>query len=191
MRGERVYFLAGIGEILIKKRKGSRRMTIRVNSEGNIRVTIPVYASFIMAEKFLEEKKSWIEKTLRRMKARIPQKLIYTSENLPRTNYHEFIITPVKGDVLSFKLSQGLCEIFIPEKVDMKSEHSQQWIRKAIAETLRKEAKVILVNRVHELASTNGFQIKEVKIKNMKTRWGSCSTRGNINLNLEVARKPS
>jgi predicted metal-dependent hydrolase len=143
-----------------------------------------------MAEKFLEEKKSWIEKTLRRMKARIPQKLIYTSENLPRTNYHEFIITPVKGDVLSFKLSQGLCEIFIPEKVDMKSEHSQQWIRKAIAETLRKEAKVILVNRVHELASTNGFQIKEVKIKNMKTRWGSCSTRGNINLNLYLMRLP-
>lgn len=190
MRGERLYFLAGIGEILIKKRKGSRRMTIRVNNKGNIRVTIPIFASFIMAEKFLEEKKEWIKNTLKKMEDRRPEKLIYTSENLPVTKYHEFIITPVKKDELSFRISQGLCEIFIPENLDVNAEDSQQWIRKAIAETLRKEAKVILVNRVWELASKNEFRINDVKIKKMKTRWGSCSSRGNINLNLYLMLLP-
>ncbi|MGC9341067.1 MAG: YgjP-like metallopeptidase domain-containing protein, partial [Bacteroidales bacterium] len=131
MRGERLYFLDDVGGILIKKRKGSRRMTIRVNSEGDIRVTIPFYASFIMAEKFLEEKKDWILKTLRKMKERKPERVFYTSENLPRTKYHEFIITPVKEEELSFKLSQGLCEIFIPERMDLKADDTQQWIRKA------------------------------------------------------------
>jgi predicted metal-dependent hydrolase len=190
MRRERFYFLEDIGEILIKKRKGSRRMTIRVNSDGNVRVTIPVYASFIMAEKFLEEKKVWLEKTLKKMKEKRPGKLMYNYENLPRTKYHEFILTAVKGKELSFKLSQGLCEIFIPESLDIKSEDSQAWIRKAIIETLRKEAKHILVKRTLELASENGFRINSVRIKNMKTRWGSCSTRGNINLNLFLMRLP-
>lgn len=190
MAGERFYFIEDIGEILIKKRKGSRRMTIRVNNDGDVRVTIPVYASFTMAEKFLEEKKEWLDKTLRKIKQRKPQKLLYNSENLPDTKYHEFLITPSEAKELSFRLSQGLCEIFIPDSQDIKSEASQEWIRKAITETLRKEAKIILVKRVYELASRNGFQINSVKIKNMKTRWGSCSTRGNINLNLFLMRLP-
>lgn len=190
MRGERVYFLENIGEIVIRKRKGSKRMTIRVNIEGEVRVTIPTFASFIMAEKFLEEKKGWIAKTRGKMKDRKPEKIHYNSENLPSTRYHEFIISRNGHDEMSFRLTQGLCEIFIPENEKIESEGAQEWIRKAITETFRKEAKIILVNRCHELAAQHGFRINQVRIKNMKTRWGSCSVRGNINLNLFLMRLP-
>ena len=40
-----------------------------------------------------------------------------------------------------------------------------------------------LPGRVRELAATHGFQISGMKIRKMKTRWGSCTARNSINLN--------
>lgn len=49
-----------------------------------------------------------------------------------------------------------------------------------------KEARKILVARTKQLASLGGFPINKVFIKHQKTRWGSCSSRGNINLNAKL-----
>ena len=57
-------------------------------------------------------------------------------------------------------------------------------------ETLRRQAKAELPLRLAELASRYGFTYNKVTIKHNSTNWGSCSTRGNINLNLNIVRLP-
>jgi predicted metal-dependent hydrolase len=52
------------------------------------------------------------------------------------------------------------------------------------------EAKIMLVNRLNLLAEEYGFHYNTVSIRNQKTRWGSCSTRNNINLNIKLAVLP-
>ncbi len=52
------------------------------------------------------------------------------------------------------------------------------------AETLRAEAKAYLPGRLHELADRYGFSYNRVTIKHNLSNWGSCSSKGNINLNL-------
>ena len=47
-----------------------------------------------------------------------------------------------------------------------------------------------LVSRLHDLAVNHGFGYNRVFIRNQRTRWGSCSTRNNINLNLKLALLP-
>jgi predicted metal-dependent hydrolase len=47
-----------------------------------------------------------------------------------------------------------------------------------------------LVDRLNYLAVKYGFQYNRVFIKNQKTRWGSCSGKNNINLNLNLVRLP-
>jgi len=47
-----------------------------------------------------------------------------------------------------------------------------------------------LVDRLNYLAVEYGFQYNRVFIKNQKTRWGSCSGKNNINLNLNLVRLP-
>jgi len=187
---EREYFIKNVCEVSIRKRKGSRRMTIRISPEGEVRMTIPYFVSFRDAERFLEKKRDWIEKTTERLKKNRKEKHIYSKENLPRTKYHEFLITPVKDEELSFRINQGLCEIFVPEKTEVESEKVQEWIHYAFTETLRKEARVILVNRCKELALQMRISLNNIRVKNMKTRWGSCSTRSNINLNIHLMRLP-
>jgi predicted metal-dependent hydrolase len=48
------------------------------------------------------------------------------------------------------------------------------------------KAKMILKNRLQELADIYGFKYNKVFIRNQKTRWGSCSTLNNINLNINL-----
>lgn len=53
---------------------------------------------------------------------------------------------------------------------------------------LRKSAKEYLPKRLDELAKMHGFKYRRVFIKNMRTRWGSCSFFNNINLNLNLMK---
>lgn len=57
-------------------------------------------------------------------------------------------------------------------------------------EALRRQAKAVLPPRLAELAKRYGFVYKRVTIKHNASNWGSCSTLGNINLNLNVVRLP-
>lgn len=57
-------------------------------------------------------------------------------------------------------------------------------------EALRRQAKAVLPPRLAELAQRYGFVYKRVTIKHNASNWGSCSTLGNINLNLNVVRLP-
>ena len=57
-------------------------------------------------------------------------------------------------------------------------------------EKLRKLAKKQLPKRLAELAMRYGFEYNRVAIKHNATNWGSCSTRNNINLNLNIVRLP-
>ncbi len=55
---------------------------------------------------------------------------------------------------------------------------------------LRRLAKAELPPRITELAARYGFIFNRLAIKHNATNWGSCSTRGNINLNLNIVRLP-
>jgi len=57
-------------------------------------------------------------------------------------------------------------------------------------ERLRAQAKLSLPPRLKELADENGFTYNRVTIKNNISNWGSCSAKGNINLNLRLVTLP-
>jgi predicted metal-dependent hydrolase len=54
----------------------------------------------------------------------------------------------------------------------------------------KETAKKRLVNRLDALCKQNGFNYNRVFVKNQKTRWGSCSAKNNINLNMNLVRLP-
>ena len=58
-------------------------------------------------------------------------------------------------------------------------------------EALRRKAKAELPSRLAELAGRYGFVYNRVVIKHNATNWGSCSSKNNINLNLNIVRLPS
>lgn len=61
----------------------------------------------------------------------------------------------------------------------------------ARVEQLRAQAKAELPPRLAQLAALHGFEYKRVFIKNNISNWGSCSSLGNINLNLRLVTLPA
>ncbi|MCG8571159.1 MAG: M48 family metallopeptidase, partial [Spirochaetes bacterium] len=67
----------------------------------------------------------------------------------------------------------------------IKGEYSQAQI-----EVLRKQAKEYLPKRTAELAKRHHFFYHKITIRNSKTRWGSCSSKKNLNFSLYLIQLP-
>ncbi|MBQ9475122.1 MAG: M48 family metallopeptidase [Bacteroidales bacterium] len=55
---------------------------------------------------------------------------------------------------------------------------------------LRAEAEEYLPQRLSELSRQTGLEYNKVRIKHNVSNWGSCSSKKNINLNLNIMRLP-
>ena len=66
----------------------------------------------------------------------------------------------------------------------------QKAIRRGIERALKIEAKTYLPDKVKELAEKCGFKFNNLALKNIKSRWGSCSRKNNINLSIHLMRLP-
>ena len=55
----------------------------------------------------------------------------------------------------------------------------------------KQSAEEFLERRIKKLADKFGFLYNKVTIRNQKTRWGSCSGKNNINLNMKLLNIPN
>jgi predicted metal-dependent hydrolase len=54
----------------------------------------------------------------------------------------------------------------------------------------KKAARKKITGRLRELAKANGFTFERVSLRNQRTRWGSCSGKGNLSFNLKLVILP-
>ncbi len=69
-------------------------------------------------------------------------------------------------------------------------ENDHETLSKKAADIDEAEAKRKIVGRVNELAQLHGFTYNKVFVRNLKSRWGSCSHKNNISLNMKLVALP-
>jgi hypothetical protein len=134
------------------------------------------------------------------------------SVSLPDIGRVDFHTHPnAKRIILSVKPFENI-RVSIPQRASVAKAESfvlqkKQWIMRKQAEMLaveqqvqdkrkngpnisRKDARKKLVTRLKILARKHNFRFEKVFIRNQKTRWGSCSSKNNINLNYHLALIP-
>ena len=84
---------------------------------------------------------------------------------------------------------------FVEQKIDWVKEHSSNMKKlvqkgKELPKINKDEAKMKLGKRLSELAIEHKFQYNKVSIRNQRTRWGSCSSKNNISLNMKLLHLP-
>lgn len=176
-----------IGQISLTIHERSRRIRLSVKSDGEIVVSMPPSVPVQDAIRFVESKTDWILKQQTKVQAGLT---IFTPESCFKTRFHQLAITKGNTDRVYNRVGNGVVQIFIPEMVNHELPKIQEFIKQTLIDVMRWEAKIYLPKRLNELAEKHGFKYQDVSIKNTKSRWGSCSSVNNINLNLHLMRVP-
>jgi predicted metal-dependent hydrolase len=189
---EKIIQLESIGPVTIYRNRRSTRVKITIKTGGEVRVSIPWTSSFESGEKFLTEKKQWIESTLSKIARRTGSSGMISPGVLFNTRNYQYLVSPAPTDKIriSFSRQENTVQLLYPEFLNVASPDIQEKLKKVIEGVLRFEARRFLPVRAQQLASGLGYQINRVTIKNNKTNWGSCSNLKNINLNLHLMRLP-
>ena len=109
-------------------------------------------------------------------------------------------VKPFKGARVAVPIgvSFASAEMFARSKTGWLKKHLDKMVlMEQEARALSKSKPIIqataqkhLIDRLNFLSQKYGFNYNRVFIKNQKTRWGSCSAKNNINLNINLVRLP-
>jgi predicted metal-dependent hydrolase len=87
-------------------------------------------------------------------------------------------------------LTDGILHVACPQRTDFEDMRVRKLLGSMLESALRYEAKRILPDRLDKLARKHGFSYGKVRISSATTRWGSCNSRGNINLSFALMHLP-
>ena len=110
-------------------------------------------------------------------------------------------VKPFKGVrvAVPYGLSFKKAEEFVNSKADwikihleeMKQYERQSHFSSNTSDGIdRLKAKILLTKRLQQLAKYSGYSYNRVFIRNQRTRWGSCSSKNNISLNMKLVKLP-
>lgn len=181
--------LSSWGDIRFVQRSNSR--SIRVTIQAT-KLTVSYGSMFTLADvkRYLAENATEIleKQTQIRKKTAERKPNLISPENPLQTLTFQVLPTPSEVERIHFRLADGLLKAHYPER--MTTEEIQPYLWEGINYFLRKEAKRLFPQRTAELAALHGFTYNTVKIQASKTRWGSCSTKKNINLSFFLLLAP-
>ncbi len=187
---KKILEIKDIGTVHLYKNKNAVNLKIILKPKKPPRVTVPYKIPFKIAEEFVLSKISWIKENLEKIKQIEGQKIIFDENTKFKTKFHVLNIKKHELDSCKYKIKNGFLDFYYPYCYDIKNFEIQKAICFAITETLRFEAKMHIPDRVKKLSEKHNLKYKNVFIKNLKSRWGSCSSKNNINLNLHLMRLP-
>jgi hypothetical protein len=122
-------------------------------------------------------------------------------EHSNRAKHVSISIKPYKGGRVAVPVgvSFGKAREFVHTKAEWIQRHLEKMkryeeerktIQGNFSDIDKATAQRILTSRLKQLAEKHRFTYNKVSIRNQKTRWGSCSNKNNISLNIKLLSLP-
>ncbi|WP_294930972.1 SprT family zinc-dependent metalloprotease [Sulfurimonas sp.] len=159
-------------EILHLCKPSLKNSYISVKKNGDITLKTPrVSESYI--ENLLSKRESWIRKQLK-----------IVEENLPKThNLQDEVL--LFGELFSIDSDEASELREYLKKIDISKIDP---ILKCYDKYYKNYAKNYLTQRAEHYAKEMALSYSDIKFKKMRSRWGSCSSRGTITFNTELIK---
>jgi predicted metal-dependent hydrolase len=154
--------------LVVRKSRNAKRYTIRMRPEsaGEVILTLPNFYSKKQALNFIEQSKPWLAKQL--------------AKSIPRLAYAQGMVLPIFGKSYelrhktsgSFRAWWGDDHLLIHAPMDKFELYVQK--------SLHQAAKHFLHERTKSYATQIGKTVNRITLRDMRSRWGSCTADGNI-----------
>ena len=173
----------------VRRSKRAKRVLVKLRQDMDVEVVYPLRGKYLGPDQVLREMEDWLLRALDKQekapKAAVERKY-KNGETLP------FRGAPHRLRLTNWQDKTKIMVQRVGDTVEMRchKDSAVEEKRFAVENWYRHQAKAYLPRRTRELAQQHGFRYGQLRIKNQKTRWGSCSAKGNINLNLRLMMAP-
>lgn len=183
------------GDLPYTLRRSSRARYVRVVVKpAGIELVVPTDISEKAALQFLQQNRAWVERKVLELQGRLAQQPIVTRPLLGQGSSVPFqgkeTLLQVQASasrILISRLPEGAFDVRVRSGSAEEEDHQIRaalfaWVKRWLhAESLRVALKY---------QSLLALQPRTIRVKQMKTRWGSCGPRNDINLNWLLAFAP-
>ncbi len=178
--------------LTIRQSLKAQRLRIVVRAEA-VELVIPKGYSERDALRFLEQNKPWVLAKLEEVRQRmhrVPLKpaLIAPDGTIPFQGVEvraERIDSPRKRLSVRLHEHHGF-EFHVPEGMDP----TEELLKAGLFTVVRPWLEAATLRHIEVLSALDGLDPRFIRVKRMRSRWGSCGPRGDINLNWILAFMP-
>lgn len=157
-----------------------RTLCISISKIGEVVVRAPKNLSMEQINKFLVDKEAWI-------KLKKEQIQLKNNQNKSITNYEKVLKLGkeyIREDMSGIKKIEWDSE---KKRVYVPSSLTQAEFVKKMSKEYIKLAKEILLDRVYYFARLMSLSFNSISIMNNRTRWGTCSKKGDLKFNWRLS----
>ncbi|ACB74764.1 M48 family metallopeptidase [Opitutus terrae] len=176
-------------EIVFRRSDRARSYRLTLQRDGTAVATIPARGSEREARRFVEQHQDWLERARARQRHRPRGAEIWT------------IGTHVlwRGEMTEIRVAQQHdpwnCTVTPRPQVCVAADVFRVPqlggdLRPTLEAHFARKAKIELPARTWELAALTGVEVRQVVVRNQRSRWGSCSANGTISLNWRLVQTP-
>lgn len=180
---QKIVDIPGIGDVLLVKRRGAKNLRITIQPTGRVRVGLPAWAPYSAAIRYVSGKAEWINQN----RINAGPALLMHGQRIGKSYRLKILSEPANRRIYA-RLSTNT--ITITSHLPVEHADLQARAAKACERALKKEAEKLFGIRLPQLANKYGFTYKQLKIKRLSSRWGSCSQDKQITLNYYLVQLP-
>lgn len=163
--------------VSLRRNTQAKRMILRIDSaSGDVKITVPTRVSMRAVQRFLDQHIDWV-KTERAKRPKAPA-IVHGMQIPYRGNEYllHFTDTPPR----TVTINDGTITVGGP--VDQAPARLERWMRLQARQQLEQDASFY--------ASKLGVTFAKISIGDMKTRWGSCSSKQTLKFNWRLILAP-
>jgi predicted metal-dependent hydrolase len=173
-------------EYTVQTHPRARSLKIKILSDGSVVVVKPKWGFFLKSiDSFVQENMVWIENSRQKMLSASVRKHLSPDQNVVVIFGKEY------QKVVDFSAKKKIGVVIDGGTIQINPvSNTTASIKKAVDTFLKTTAEKYLVPRTYQLAEAMQIKFQHITLRQQKTRWGSCSSYGNLNFNWQLVHSP-
>jgi predicted metal-dependent hydrolase len=166
-------------QAVLRHSRRARRVAVRIDAGGRVELVVPRGVSEARALSFLASRAEWVAHHLQRRRAAAPPEQAFPPAHVE---------LPALGECWRVFLAGGTGRLRLRPRegqlLEVRGSGDRGQWRRLLQRWLVVRARETLAAALAQQAGVHGFSYSSVSVRRQRTRWGSCSARGAISLNL-------